>query len=76
MAKRPIKNLGKRKSARRELAHLVGEINVEWNEAHSWVFGIFSALLGDHERAKAIFFALRIDSAQRDITTALGNVVL
>lgn len=75
MARRPI-YLHKRYKARSELAQLVGDINVAWNDAHLSVYAIFAELVGDSKKAKAMFFALRTDAAQRDITTALAPVAL
>ncbi len=53
---------------------LIGEATVAWNGIdHGWML-VFQALLGAPQRhAKAIYRAIRTNSAQRDMITALAR---
>lgn len=54
------------------LATAIGHMTIAWNHCQSYVFLIFDkALNADILRAKAIFFALRNDGAQREVTLAV-----
>jgi hypothetical protein len=60
-----------------EFAPLIGKINMSWGDCQFFVYIIFVHLMGyDPTKAEPIFFALKTDRAQRDITTALAGVVL
>ena len=60
-----------------EHAALVGHITLAWSNIHSEVFAIFSLLCGmEGRRSEAIFFALKSDASQRDITLAIINEVV
>ena len=61
---------------RTDIATLVGQINVAWGDIQFWVYLIFRFLMNDTLRAQAIFFAIRSDSVQRDITAALVDLAL
>lgn len=57
-----------------EHAKLIGNVTIAWNTAQSLVFAIFSVMsriAPESDNAAAIFFALKSDIAQRDITTAV-----
>src|SRR5258705_13514347 len=59
------------------LAPLIGEINMTWGDIQSLIFMAFVHLLkGDGARGQTIFFALKTDRAQRDITLALAMLVI
>ena len=54
------------------LADLIGQMTITWNECQSIIFMMFyRALDVGIVKATAIFFALRSDGTQRDITAAL-----
>ena len=56
---------------------LIGGITIGWSAAHSAVYALFAALSGlSLERSKAIFFAIKQDLAQREMTLALAKVTL
>lgn len=58
-------------------ANVIGHVTISWNTTQSLVFAIFGSLSRlSHDEAQAIFFALKADTAQRDITRDLGKVVL
>jgi hypothetical protein len=58
-------------------AALIGGVSLAWNDVHSMVLFIFADLSGmPWERAEAVYFALKADQAQRDITIALIQTVL
>jgi hypothetical protein len=58
-------------------AAMLGKVSLAWNDVHSMVFAIFADLTGmSWERAEAIFFSLKADQAQRDITLAVMADVL
>ena len=60
-----------------EHAALVGHVTLAWSNIHSEVFAIFSLLCGmEGRRSEAIFFALKSDASQRDITLAIINEVV
>lgn len=60
-----------------KLAPSIGHMTNEWNDAQSFVFLIFHALLGSSIlKAIAIFFAIKSDSGQRDVTLGLAKQVL
>ena len=53
-------------------AALVGHVTLAWSNVHYLVFEIFRMLAGMEDRcAGAVFFALKSDASQRDITLAL-----
>lgn len=55
-----------------EIAPLIGHVNLAWNNLQFWVFCVFWKLLDvGAMKADSIFFALRTDRAQRDITLQL-----
>lgn len=59
------------------LATNIGRITIAWNDIHFFVFTMFWRMNGnDPAKAMDIFFALRADSAQRDITAGLANSAL
>jgi hypothetical protein len=54
-----------------EHAALVGRVSIAWNDVQFEIFKLFAAVSGMPEvRAEAVFFALRNDRSQRDITLA------
>lgn len=58
-------------------AAMLGGVSLAWNDIHSEVLETFAALSEmPWDRADAIFFALKADQAQRDITIALIKTVL
>jgi hypothetical protein len=58
-------------------ATLIGQVVLEWNHMHDMIFHSFWQLSGmSREQAQAVFYALKADSAQRDITAALAKVRL
>lgn len=60
-----------------EHAELIGHITLAWSNVHSEVFGIFKILCGmKGRRSEVIFFALKSDAAQREITLAIINEVV
>ena len=60
-----------------ELALVIGRANIAWNDVHTAIFGLFREMSGmPWAAADAVFFSLRNDSAQRDITAALAKVTL
>jgi len=59
-------------NALEEHAKLIGNVTIAWNTAQSLVFTIFSVASGmKYDNAVAVFFALKTDFAQRDITIAV-----
>ncbi len=51
---------------------LLGSITIVWNDAHEQVFKLFWYFSGmPKPQAEAVFFSLRADSSQRDITKAV-----
>jgi hypothetical protein len=61
----------------REHAETIGTVAATWNSAQESLFFAFVALMRMQKpEAEAIFFTLKADSAQRDITDALAKVVL
>jgi hypothetical protein len=57
-----------------EHAALVGHVTLAWSNIHSQVFRIFALLCGTTKRqSEAIFFALKSDASQREITLAVIN---
>jgi hypothetical protein len=60
-----------------ELAPLIGHMTIEWNDIQATVFMIFHALMGTEiNKSISIFFAIKSDTAQRDITLSLVREVL
>jgi hypothetical protein len=60
-----------------ELAQILGRVTIAWTDVQSGVFDIFAAVSEiPRSRAEAIFFALRTDMAQRDITLAAAKDAL
>ncbi len=60
-----------------DLAPLIGKMTIDWNECQSSVFLMFNQMLGvGVYKAMAIFFAVKSDGGQRDITIALANNTL
>lgn len=58
-------------------ATLIGRVTLEWNHVCDMVFHTFWQLSGmELEQARAVFYALKADSAQRDITSAIARVRL
>lgn len=58
-------------------AEIVGTVACAWNGAQESLYLMFVALMGMRKaEAEAIFFALKADSAQRNVTRDLANVVL
>jgi hypothetical protein len=59
------------------LAEKIGKMTIAWNDCQGIVFMIFHSLLdSDLGRAVAIFFAIKSDTGQRDITIGLAKYVL
>lgn len=55
-------------------AALVGHVTLAWSNIHSQVFRIFALLCGlNGRRSEAVFFALKSDASQREITLAVIN---
>jgi hypothetical protein len=60
-----------------EHAHIIGMVAVSWNGAQESLYLLFVVLMGlKKPEAEAIFFTLKADSAQRDITRELAKVIL
>jgi hypothetical protein len=60
-----------------QLALLIGRMNISWNDVQTVVFHLFQQMSGmTWSAADAIFFSIRSDSAQRDVTAALAKVAL
>lgn len=60
-----------------EFAKLIGKVSIEYNQAHSFVFKIFWQLSRLHvDHAKAIFFSIKSDTGQRDLTIAFINSLI
>lgn len=52
-----------------QIAPLIGHVTIAWNNLQFWIFCVFWKLLAaGATKADSIFFALRTDKAQRDIT--------
>lgn len=65
-------------SVRAVLAGWIGGMTIHWNECQSVIFMMFNRALGNKMilEAKAIFFTLRSDGTQREVTQALLQVAL
>ena len=60
-----------------ELALRIGHLTFLWNDVHFFVYTIFVRLMGgDYARSDTIFFGLRNDNSQRQITDKLAKTVL
>lgn len=58
-------------------AQLIGHVTMIWNMAQHAVFVLFQAVSElPSDAAQAVFFTIRQDSAQRDVTLALCEAVL
>lgn len=58
-------------------ALLIGQVNMVWNDVQTEIFLMFRELSGmPWASADAVFFAVRTDAAQRDMTSALAKQVL
>jgi len=58
-------------------AAMLGHVSIAWNDVHWMLYRIFDVLSGmSTDQSKAVFFALKTDSAQRDIIQALAKVSL
>lgn len=63
--------------SKKALAAWLGEFTMTWNDIHFSLFFILWRLMSkDSMRSEAIFFALRSDRAQRDLTTRTAKAVL
>lgn len=66
--------------AERELgehARLIGQVTIAWNDVHHLVYLTFEQLSGlSEEMAESLFFSLRSDAGQRDLTMAAARVAL
>jgi hypothetical protein len=59
------------------LAGWIGGMTIRWNRCQAVIFMMFDRALGDNIlAAKAIFFVLRSDGTQRDITVAALQIAL
>lgn len=59
------------------LAGWIGGMTIQWNECQSEIFIMFHEALGaDILKSQALFFTLRNDGTQRDVTAALLRVAL
>jgi hypothetical protein len=60
-----------------EHAAILGHVAVAWNDVHWMLYRVFHTLSGMSEaQAKAVFFALKADSNQREIVQALAKSTL
>lgn len=60
-----------------KLALKIGRANMVWNDVHMEIFLLFKELSGmNFHNAEAVFFSIRTDSAQRDMTLALAKSAL
>lgn len=60
------------KTALEDLSERIGNVTISWNSCQEMLFMIFWRLTAmPHEAATGIFFTLKSDSTQRDITGAL-----
>lgn len=59
-------------------APLIGRVTIAWNQAHYFIFQVFLALhpRPEPEFAETIFFALKSDRAQRDLTLAAARTMI
>jgi hypothetical protein len=56
---------------------LLGRITIQWTTIQAAISRVFRRLSGlDAAKAEAVFFAVKSDTSQRDMTLALGRVVL
>jgi len=63
----------------KELVHaeLIGRVVIAWNEVQWMVYRLFVVFSGmSEDQAKDVFFSLRSDSTQRDLTLAAGKSAL
>lgn len=59
------------------LQNYIGRLTVLWNDIHFCIFLLFWKLMDkDIEKSEAIFFLLRSDRAQRDLTKSLVKATL
>lgn len=64
-------------NVRNEFAESIGELNLAWTGAHDFVYRIFQDVSGLTEKqARAIFFSIRSDSLQREITKKVVQATL
>jgi hypothetical protein len=60
-----------------ENALLIGRVTMQWTTIQAAISQLFRRLSGlDAEKAEAVFFAVKSDSSQRDMTLALARIVL
>jgi hypothetical protein len=60
-----------------EHAELIGRVSMAWNSIQYVIFLLFTKLSGlPADKAEAVFFTLKADTAQRDITAKVGAVAL
>ena len=59
-----------------QIATILGLVALKWNDIQFFVFVMFWRLLDKSPNAEAVFFAVRTDRAQRDMTVALAKDVL
>lgn len=62
---------------RSQLAQSIGELNLAWTSAHDFVYRIFEDVTGLTEaQARGIFFSIRSDALQREITKKVVRATL
>jgi hypothetical protein len=67
----------RRRAVYDKYALAVGRANIAWNDVQSEIFHLFRLMSRmDWLAADAVFFAIRTDSAQRDMTAALAKHAL
>jgi hypothetical protein len=60
-----------------ENALLIGRVTMQWTTIQAAIAQLFRRLSGlDASRSEAIFFAVKSDSSQRDMTLALARIAL
>lgn len=60
-----------------DFAPLIGHAAIQWNNVQFWIYIIFrTLLLGSTSIAHRLFFAVRSDAGQRDLTIALAEAQL
>jgi len=60
-----------------QAAETIGRVTIAWNEAHFVLAALFNSLSGaDMRQSEAIYYAIKNESAQRDIIRAVANVTL
>jgi hypothetical protein len=58
-------------------AELIGHVVVSWNEVHWFMYVLFATFSGmPEQQARDVFFSIRSDASQRELTLAAGKFAL